>query len=200
MSTNNTAKNVKAIFDASIKAKQEANDKLNADITAAIEVMVSALKNGSKILSCGNGGSAADAQHFAAELVCRFERERPALAAIALTVDTSAITAISNDYHFDEIFARQIDALANSGDILLAISTSGFSPNVVRAIEQAHEKKMIVVALTGRDGGKIAKILTDNDIEIRVASESTARIQEVHLLTIHCLCDQIDESLFPEEN
>jgi D-sedoheptulose 7-phosphate isomerase len=200
MSTNNTASNVKSIFDASIKAKQEANDKLNADITAAIEVMASALKNGSKILSCGNGGSAADAQHFAAELVCRFERERPALAAIALTVDTSAITAISNDYHFDEIFARQIDALANSGDILLAISTSGFSPNVVRAIEQAHDKKMIVIALTGRDGGKIAKILTDNDIEIRVSSESTARIQEVHLLTIHCLCDQIDEILFPEEN
>ena len=200
MSTDTTANNVKSIFDASIKAKQDAGEKLNLLITSAIETMVTALKNGNKILSCGNGGSAADAQHFAAELVCRFERERPALAAIALTVDTSALTAISNDYHFDEIFARQIDALAKSNDILLAISTSGFSPNVVRAIEQAHKNKMIVVALTGRDGGKVAKILNNNDIEVRVPSESTARIQEVHLLTIHCLCDQIDEALYPEKS
>lgn len=197
MSTTNTANNIKSIFDASIKAKQEASDNLNAAITSAIEKMAAALKNGNKILSCGNGGSAADAQHFAAELVCRFERERPALAAIALTVDTSALTAISNDYHFDEIFARQIDALAKAGDVLLAISTSGFSPNVVRAIEQAHKQSMTVIALTGRDGGQVAKLLNDKDIEIRVLSESTARIQEVHLLTIHCLCDQIDETLFP---
>ena len=199
MSTNNTENNVKAIFDASIKAKQESSEKLKSSITSAIENMASALKNGNKILSCGNGGSAADAQHFAAELVCRFERERPALAAIALTVDTSALTAISNDYHYDETFARQIDALAKPNDVLLAISTSGFSPNVVRAIEQAHEQKMTVIALTGRDGGKIAKILNNNDIEVRVPSESTARIQEVHLLTIHCLCDQIDDILFPEK-
>lgn len=191
--------NVKAIFDASIKAKQEANKELNAPIAAAIEAMASALKDGNKILSCGNGGSAADAQHFAAELVCRFERERPALAAIALTVDTSALTAISNDYHYDEIFARQIDALAKPNDVLLAISTSGFSPNVVRAIEQAHENNMIVVALTGRDGGKVTKILNDNDVEVRVPSESTARIQEIHLLTIHCLCDQIDTILYPNQ-
>ncbi len=200
MSTDTTANNVKSIFDASIKAKQEAGAKLNLPITSAIEKMVTALKNGNKILSCGNGGSAADAQHFAAELVCRFERERPALAAIALTVDTSALTAISNDYYFDEIFARQIDALAKPNDVLLAISTSGFSPNVVRAIEQAHKNKMVVVALTGRDGGQVAKILNNNDIEIRVPSESTARIQEVHLLTIHCLCDQIDETLYPEKS
>ena len=199
MSTNTTSNNVKSIFEASIKAKQEASEKLNTSITSSIEKMAAALKNGNKILSCGNGGSAADAQHFSAELVCRFERERPALAAIALTVDTSALTAISNDYHFDEIFARQVDALAKQNDILLAISTSGFSPNVVRAIEQAHKNKMIVVALTGRDGGKVAKILNDDDIEIRVDSESTARIQEVHLLTIHCLCDQIDEILYPEK-
>lgn len=199
MSANTTANNVKSIFDASIQAKQKANDILNAPITSAIEKMAAALKNGNKILSCGNGGSAADAQHFAAELVCRFERERPALAAIALTVDTSALTAISNDYHFDEIFSRQIDALARPDDVLLAISTSGFSPNVVRAIEQAHQQKMIVIALTGRDGGQVSKILNENDIEIRVPSESTARIQEVHLLTIHCLCDQIDEILFPEK-
>ncbi len=200
MSTNKTTNNVKSIFDNSIKTKQEAKEQLSTPITTAIETIATALKKGNKILSCGNGGSAADAQHFAAELVCRFEKERPALAAIALTVDTSALTAISNDYHFDEIFARQIEALAKPDDILLAISTSGFSPNVVRAIEQAHEKKMTVVALTGRDGGKIAKILTANDIEIRVLSESTARIQEIHLLTIHCLCDQIDEILFPEES
>ena len=200
MSTNKTTNNVKSIFDNSIKTKQEAKEQLSTPITTAIETIATALKKGNKVLSCGNGGSAADAQHFAAELVCRFEKERPALAAIALTVDTSALTAISNDYHFDEIFSRQIEALAKPDDILLAISTSGFSPNVVRAIEQAHEKKMTVVALTGRDGGKVAKILTANDIEIRVLSESTARIQEIHLLTIHCLCDQIDEILFPEES
>lgn len=198
MSTNKTTNNVNSIFDNSIKTKQEAKEQLSTPITIAIETITTALKKGNKVLSCGNGGSAADAQHFAAELVCRFEKERPALAAIALTVDSSALTAISNDYHFDEIFARQIEALAKPDDILLAISTSGFSPNVVRAIEQAHEKKMTVVALTGRDGGKVAKTLTANDIEIRVLSESTARIQEIHLLTIHCLCDQIDEILFPE--
>ena len=199
MSTETIATNVKSIFDASIKAKQESSEVLKAQITKAIEAMASSLKSGNKILSCGNGGSAADAQHFSAELVCRFERERPALAAIALTVDTSAITAISNDYHYDEIFARQIDALAKPNDVLLAISTSGFSPSVVRAIEQAHVQKMTVIALTGRDGGQVAKILNNNDIEIRVPSESTARIQEVHLLTIHCLCDQIDETLYPDK-
>jgi len=197
MSTDNTVNNVKAIFEASIKAKQDSINDLNTPIASAIEKMAFALKNGNKILSCGNGGSAADAQHFAAELVCRFERERPALAAIALTVDTSALTAISNDYHYDETFARQVDALAKEKDVLLAISTSGFSPNVVRAVEQAHKHGMVVVALTGRDGGQIAKILNTDDIEIRVPSESTARIQEVHLLTIHCLCDQIDSILFP---
>jgi phosphoheptose isomerase len=196
--TATTANNVKNIFAASIKAKQDSSDILNSPITSAIEKMVTVLKNGNKILSCGNGGSAADAQHFAAELVCRFERDRPALAAIALTVDTSALTAISNDYHYDEIFARQVDALAQANDVLLAISTSGFSPNIVRAIEQAHQQKMSVVALTGRDGGQVGKILNKNDIEIRVPSESTARIQEVHLLTIHCLCDQIDEILYPQ--
>lgn len=196
----NTEKNVKDIFNASIAAKQEASSILSAKIAVAINTMVTALKKGNKILSCGNGGSAADAQHFAAELVCRFERERPALAAIALTVDTSALTAISNDYHYDEIFARQIDALAKENDVLLAISTSGFSPNVVRAIEQAHKNKMTVIALTGRDGGKVAKLLSPRDVEIRVPSESTARIQEIHLLTIHCLCDQIDETLYPEQS
>lgn len=199
MSKTDTAENVKLIFDASIKAKQKAMSDLNLPISYAITMMSDALLNGNKILSCGNGGSAADSQHFAAELVCRFERERPALAAIALTVDTSALTAISNDYHFDEIFARQIEALAKQGDVLLAISTSGFSPNIVRAVEQAHTQGMKVVALTGRDGGQVAKILNENDIEIRVLSESTARIQEIHLLTIHCLCDQIDETIYPKQ-
>lgn len=200
MNHKNITNNVETIFEASITAKQVSKDVLTVPISKAIEKMVTAFKQGHKILSCGNGGSAADAQHFAAELVCRFERERPALAAIALTVDTSALTAISNDYHYDEVFARQIDALAKPNDVLLAISTSGFSPNVVRAIEQAHDHNMTVVALTGRDGGKIAKILNENDVEIRVPSDSTARIQEVHLLTIHCLCDQIDEMLFPGNN
>ncbi|HEB56235.1 MAG TPA: SIS domain-containing protein, partial [Gammaproteobacteria bacterium] len=140
----------------------------------------------------------ADAQHFSAELVCRFERERPGLPAIALTTDSSALTAISNDYSYTEIFARQVSALGQAGDILLAISTSGNSANVIRAIEVAHNKSMRIIALTGRDGGNIATKLNDNDVEIRVPADNTARIQEVHLLTIHCLCHQIDHILFPE--
>ena len=158
--------------------------------------MLDCIKNGNKILSCGNGGSAADAQHFAAEMVCRFERERPGMPAIALTTDTSAITAISNDYGYSKVFAKQVQALGVEGDILMAISTSGNSDSVVEAIKAAQEKKMNVIALTGRTGGAMAKLLDINDIEIRVPSESTARIQEVHLLTIHCLCHQIDETLF----
>ena len=157
---------------------------------------IGSLRNGGKIIFFGNGGSAADAQHFSAELVCRFERERPGLPAVALTTDSSALTAISNDYHYDEVFAKQVNALGQPGDVLLAISTSGNSANVVRAIEAAHEKGLTVVALTGRDGGNIANLLKDNDVEIRVPSDSTARVQEVHLLTIHCLCHQIDEVLF----
>lgn len=188
--------NVKQLFTASIETKQQAMEPLADPISRAVELLVAALRNGNKILSCGNGGSAADAQHFSAELVCRFERERPELAAIALTTDTSALTAIGNDYDFDEIFAKQVRGLGQSGDVLLAISTSGNSSNVVRAIEAAHNKGLRVIALTGRDGGSIAGLLTDNDIEVRVPSNSTARIQEVHLLTIHCLCHQIDDQLF----
>jgi len=184
------------LFDASIETKHAAKEILADPIAAAVERMTAAFKAGNKILSCGNGGSAADAQHFSAELVCRFERERPGLPAVALTTDTSALTAISNDYHYDEVFAKQVKALGQTGDILLAISTSGNSANVVRAIEAAHEKGLTVVALTGRDGGNIATLLQDNDVEIRVPSNSTARVQEVHLLTIHCLCHQIDELLF----
>ena len=185
-----------ALFDASIETKYAAKEILADPIAAAVERMTAAFKAGNKILSCGNGGSAADAQHFSAELVCRFERERPGLPAVALTTDSSALTAISNDYHYDEVFARQVSALGQPGDVLLAISTSGNSANVIRAIEVAHEKSLTVVALTGRDGGNISDLLKDNDVEIRVPSNSTARIQEVHLLTIHCLCHQIDEVLF----
>ena len=187
---------VMRLFEASIDTKQAAKEILADPIATAVERITTAFKAGNKILSCGNGGSAADAQHFSAELVCRFERERPGLPAVALTTDTSALTAISNDYHYDEVFAKQVNALGQAGDILLAISTSGNSANVIRAIEAAHEKGLTVVALTGRDGGNIASLLQDNDVEIRVPANSTARIQEVHLLTIHCLCHQIDEVLF----
>jgi len=147
-------------------------------------------------MSCGNGGSAADSQHFSAELLNRFERERVPLAGIALTTDTSTLTSISNDYHYDEVFAKQVRALAQPGDVLLAISTSGHSPNVVRAMQVAQEKRVHIVALTGRDGGKMAPLLTSADVEIRVPAKVTARIQEVHLLALHCLCDLIDEQLF----
>ena len=184
------------LFNASIETKQAARETLADPIATAVERMADAFKSGKKILSCGNGGSAADAQHFSAELVCRFERERPGLPAVALTTDTSALTAISNDYDYNEVFAKQVNALGLAGDILLAISTSGNSANVVRAIQAAHDKDLTVVAMTGRDGGKIAKLLRENDVEIRVPANSTARIQEVHLLTLHCLCHQIDEVLF----
>jgi D-sedoheptulose 7-phosphate isomerase len=188
--------NLKQLFADSIRTKQDAAEVLVEPIARAVELMAGALKSGHKILSCGNGGSAADAQHFAAELVCRFEMERPGLAGIALTTDTSALTAIANDYQYNEVFARQVSALGQPGDILLAISTSGNSPNVMRAIEVAHDKGMHVVALSGRDGGKFKKLLRGQDVEVRVPADSTARIQEVHLLTLHCLCHQIDAVLF----
>ncbi|MGD8483942.1 MAG: phosphoheptose isomerase [Thioalkalispiraceae bacterium] len=187
---------IRHLFEDSIRTKQAAALELAEPISQATNLMLDTIKNGRKILSCGNGGSAADAQHFAAEMVCRFERERPGMAAIALTTDTSAITAIANDYGYNKVFAKQIHSLGHEGDILLAISTSGNSESVVEAIKAAQEKKMHTIALTGRNGGNMAKLLDINDIEIRVPSESTARIQEVHLLTIHCLCHQIDETLF----
>lgn len=188
--------NIQSIFNASIQTKQAAQDVLTKPVAAAVEKMVQQLKAGHKILSCGNGGSAADAQHFSAELLCRFERERPSLPAIALTTDTSTLTAVSNDYHFDQIFSKQISSLGQAGDILLAISTSGNSANVVEAIKMAKQREMHIVALTGRDGGNMAGLLGENDVEIRVPSDVTARIQEVHLLAIHCFCDQIDEVMF----
>ena len=154
------------------------------------------LLNNGKILSCGNGGSAGDAQHFSAELVNRFEKERPALPALALTTDSSTLTAIANDYDYSQIFSKQIAALGQSGDILLAISTSGNSANVVEAINASHDREMSIVALTGKDGGPMAQLLNEQDIEIRIPSDRTARIQEVHLVVIHCLCDFIDTQLF----
>lgn len=188
--------NIKNLFQASIETKQQAMAQLSGPISEAVELMVSRLKAGNKILSCGNGGSAADAQHLSAELLCRFDMERPSLPAIALTTDSSTLTAISNDYHFDQIFAKQLSSLGNKGDILVAISTSGNSGNVIEAIKMAHQREVTVIAMTGRDGGDMANLLTADDIEIRVPSNVTARIQEVHLLTIHCFCDQIDQQMF----
>ena len=186
-------------FIASAETKRAAIDVLAAPIAAGVEAMVGSLMNGGKILACGNGGSAADAQHFAAELIGRFERERPGLAGIALTTDSSILTAVANDYDYNQIFVKQVQALGNPGDVLLAISTSGNSANIIAAIETAHEREMRVIAMTGKNGGKIKKLLREGDIEICVPAERTARIQEVHLLTIHCLCDGIDCSLLGEE-
>lgn len=186
---------INELFEASLRVKQQALSDLRQPLAAASELIVARLLDGGKILSCGNGGSAADAQHFSAEMLNRFERERPGLPALALTTDSSTLTAIANDYQFAEIFAKQIGALGQPGDILLAISTSGRSPNLLRAIRAAHEREMFVVALTGRDGGDMAILLRESDIELRVPSDSTARVQEVHLLCIHCLCDLIDQQL-----
>ncbi len=186
-------------FLDSIETKRKAADVLAAPIAAAVAVMVASLMNGGKILACGNGGSAGDAQHFAAELVGRFERERPGLAAISLATDTSILTAVANDYAYEQVFSKQVEALGSPGDVLLAISTSGNSGNVIAAINAAHGREMQVVALTGKDGGKITKLLAAGDIELCVPATRTARIQEVHLLAIHCLCDGIDCSLLGEE-
>ena len=179
-------------FSDSAQAKLDAIDVLAAPIAQAAELMVACLLADGKILACGNGGSAADAQHFAAELVGRFEMERQGLAAIALTTDSSILTAISNDYGYKAIFDKQVRALGQPGDVLLAVSTSGNSANVIEAIHAAHDNDLRVVALTGKGGGEMAELLRDTDIHICVPAERTARIQEVHLLTIHCLCDGID--------
>jgi D-sedoheptulose 7-phosphate isomerase len=186
-------------FHDSAQLKLAAVDVLSEPIARAIELMVRTLLANGKILACGNGGSAADAQHFAAELLNRFERERPALAAMALTTDTSTLTSIANDYSYEQVFSKQLSALGQPNDVLLAISTSGNSPNVLRAIEVAHEREMHVVALTGRGGGDIANALRDEDVNICVPHAQTARIQEVHLLTLHCLCDGIDTTLLGTE-
>ncbi|MDC0221989.1 phosphoheptose isomerase [Gammaproteobacteria bacterium] len=183
-------------FRESIETKQKSMHELIIPIQHAGNCMVRSLLNEGKILSCGNGGSASDAQHFSAELLNRFEKERPGLPAIALTTDSSTMTAIANDYTYNEIFSKQIRALGQAKDVLFAISTSGNSGNVIEAINAAHDRDITVVALTGKDGGKMAGLLRENDIEIRVPADRTARIQEVHLVVIHCLCDFIDTQLF----
>lgn len=192
----NKIEHIKQHFTDSIQTKITAADVLPESIARGADVMVEALLNGHKIMSCGNGGSAADAQHFSAELLNRYMRERPSLPGLALTTDTSTLTSIGNDYTFDDIFAKQIRALGQAGDVLFALSTSGNSKNVCLAIEAAHSKDIKVVALTGKNGGNMAPLLYDTDVEIRVPSEVTPRIQEVHLLVLHCLCDLIDETLF----
>lgn len=186
-------------FQSSIETHIQAEAQLTTTITAAGEHCVNCLLNNNKILSCGNGGSAADAQHFSSELLNRFETDRPSLPAIALTTDTSTLTAIANDYAYSQIFSKQIKALGKAGDVLLAISTSGNSENIIHAIDAAHSRQVTVIALTGNDGGAIAQNLDEHDIEIRVPATKTARIQEVHLLIIHCLCDIIDYKLFQTE-
>ena len=186
------AERITGNFRDSANLKLSAMQELAGPIAGAIERMVACLRDDGKILSCGNGGSAADAQHFSSELLNRFEAERPGLAAVALTTDTSTITSIANDYDYEQVFARQVRALGHPGDVLLAISTSGNSRNVIAAVHAAHESQMTVVALTGRGGGTLLDELASSDIHVCVPSMVTARIQEVHLLTLHCLCDGID--------
>ena len=186
-------------FQESIQTKMQTMETLTDPIVHAAEFIVARLLQGSKILSCGNGGSAGDAQHFSSEMLNRFERERPGLPAIALTTDTSTLTSIANDYSYQEIFAKQIRALGHPGDLLLAISTSGNSENIIAAIEAAHEQDVGIIALTGKDGGEVHDMLNETDIELCVPSDSTARIQEVHLLIIHCLCALIDTQLLGNE-
>lgn len=187
---------IKEHFTESIQTKIEAADTLATSIDKAGTLMSSALLDGHKILICGNGGSACDALHFSGELLNRLEIERPSLPAIALTGDIAAITAISNDYNYNDIFSKQIHALGQAGDVLIALTTSGNSANILTAIEAAHDRQMSVVTLTGRDGGKAQSILKDCDIEIRVPAERTIRIQETHILILHCLCDIIDQHIF----
>lgn len=183
-------------FIDSIETKKNGLEVLPQKICDAAHVMVKALIDGKKILSCGNGGSAGDAQHFSSELLNRYERERPSLPAISLACDNSTITAIANDYSYEEVFSKQIKALGQTGDVLLAITTSGNSKNVLLAIEAAHDRGMHVIAMTGKDGGKVSPLMREGDVELRVPANKTNRIQETHLLMIHCLCDLIDRQLF----
>ncbi len=192
------AQRIQQQFQDSAQVKLAALAAMAAPIEAATRRMAACLQAGGKVMACGNGGSAADSQHFAAELVNRFEKERPPLAAIALTTDTSTLTSIANDYSYEDVFAKQVQALGRSGDVLLAISTSGNSPNVIEAIHAAHACGVAVVALTGKNGGRIAALLGPDDINLCVPAERTARIQEVHLLAIHCLCDGIDALILGE--
>jgi len=188
----NLNQRIRQQFTDSAQTKLAAVDAMAAPIAAAVEAMVAAIRDGGKIMACGNGGSAADSQHFAAELLNRFEKERGPLPGLALTTDTSTLTSIGNDYRYEDVFSKQVRGLGKQGDVLLAISTSGNSPNVIEAIKAAHEIGARVVALTGKGGGKMTALLAPNDIHLCVPADRTARIQEVHLLTLHCLCDGID--------
>lgn len=192
----NSVERITKLFEESLATKAAALETLPHIIAEASDTLVQCLLSDKKILTAGNGGSAGDAQHFSSELLNRFERERPSLPAIALTTDSSTLTSIANDYDYDEVFSKQIRALGQEGDVFIAISTSGNSSNINTAIEAAHERGMKVIALSGKEGGIMASLLNSEDTEIRVNSHSTARIQEVHLLIIHCLCDQIDEQIF----
>ena len=186
-------------FQASAQAKLDTAQTLAPAIEGAARLMVHCLAQGNKIMACGNGGSAASAQHFASVMINRFEQERPGLAAIALTADTATLSSIANDSAYDQVFARQVKALGQPGDILLAISTSGNSPSVLQAVAAAHARSMHIIALTGRSGGSLAEQMQDDDVFLCVPAESTARIREVHLLTIHCLCDAVDSVLLGVE-
>jgi D-sedoheptulose 7-phosphate isomerase len=186
-------------FIDSADLKYQAAPVLSKPIAQAISAIVASLTSGGKVLACGNGGSAADAQHFSAEFVGRFERERPELAAIALTTDTSILTAVGNDYAFDAVFSRQVRALGQPGDVLLAITTSGNSSNILAAVEAAHARDMVVIGMTGRDGGKMGNMLRETDVHICVPHPRTARIQEVHILALHCICDGVDAVLMGDD-
>ena len=194
----NLSQRIQNQFTESIATKEKALAAMAVLIEAAVRAMAASLAAGGKVMACGNGGSAADSQHFAAELLNRFEKERPPLAAIALTTDTSTLTSIANDYAYDQVFAKQVAGLGRAGDVLLAISTSGNSPNVAEAIKIAHARGIRIVALTGKGGGTIGKQLKSDDIHLCVPADRTARIQEVHLLTLHCLCDGIDALILGE--
>jgi len=190
---------IRAHFTASAELKLAAVDALAPEIARAATVLTTCLLADGKILACGNGGSAADAQHFAAEMIGRFERERPELPAVSLATDSSILTAVANDYAFEQVFAKQVRALGAKGDVLLAISTSGNSPNVIAAIDAARDREMLVIALTGKGGGRIGAMLAPADVHLCVPHDRTARIQEVHLLIIHCLCDAVDHTLLGDE-
>jgi len=195
----NSAENLRKHFEEGIELRRKMAESMPAQIAKAGEALAAALKSGRKVLSCGNGGSAADSQHFAAELVGRFERERPGLAGIALTTDTSALTAIANDYSYEQVFAKQVLALGQAGDFLLGISTSGNSKNVVEAMKAAHARGMHVIALTGRDGGEMGRMVRAGDFHLNVAHPRTMRVQEIHLLAVHCLCEVVDNVIFGEK-
>ncbi|MFB1015223.1 MAG: phosphoheptose isomerase [Alteromonadaceae bacterium] len=191
---------IKSNFTESIQNQIAASELLAGSIEHAGMIIVQSLLSGNKILTCGNGGSASNSQHFSSLLLNRYETERPSLPALSLTTDTSTLSSIANDYQFDDVFSKQLRALGNSGDVLLAISTSGNSKNVIKAIESAVSRDMPIIALTGKDGGDIAGLLGENDVEIRVPSSRTSRIHEVHLLITHTLCEIIDTTLFPQDN